>query len=92
MPLVIMEAMAAGRMAIVTRAGGNAELVEDEVTGFTSEVNERDFDQAMERAWCRRADWEDIGLKASRSIRRMVPGVPEEEFVQNLNTLLYGTH
>lgn len=92
MPLVIMEAMAVGRMAIVTRAGGNAELVEDEITGFTSEINERDFDKAMERAWNRRADWEEMGLEASRSIRQMIRAVPEEEFVQNINALVYGTH
>lgn len=93
LPLVIVEAMAAGRMVIVTRAGGNAEMVEDGVTGFVCEANERALDQALESAWARRDHWEAMGLAACRSLERQLPSLaeapPEAQFVQCINALLH---
>lgn len=91
MPLVITEAMAAGRVSIVTDAGGNAEIVTDETTGFIGEVSEKGLDEAMERAWNARARWREMGLCASEIISKRVHISPEALFVNHINALMYGS-
>jgi glycosyltransferase involved in cell wall biosynthesis len=77
LPLVIVEAMLSGRVSIVTNAGGNAEVVEDEVTGFLANAATEDaLDEAMERAWSRRDEWQAIGEAAAAKIRTLVPPDP----------------
>lgn len=91
LPLAITEAMAAGRPVVTTSAGGNIEVVQDGITGFISEVNERALDETMERAWDLRDQWPGMGAAASRYIRDHVPALPEKEFVNHINELIYGT-
>jgi hypothetical protein len=75
LPLVLVEAMLAGRVPIVTDVGGNAELIEDGVTGFVAGAPaETCFDEALERAWTRRADWPAIGAAAAAAARKASPG------------------
>jgi glycosyltransferase involved in cell wall biosynthesis len=88
LPLTIIEAMFLGRVVITTNAGGNSELVENQVTGFIAEANEKDFDQAMESAWQKRDDWESMGLKAARNIADYIPEFPEQQFANLLNSIL----
>lgn len=90
MPLAISEAMAAGRVSIVSDAGGNAEIIDDGVTGFVGEANEKGLDQSMERAWARKNQWEQMGVAASRVIQKRVHILPEDLFVNHINTLMYG--
>ncbi len=85
LPLSILEAMAAGRPAIVTRAGGNEEIVINEVNGFIGESNENSFGEAMERAWQRRSNWPIMGKDASEHILHTRQGTPEIEFAQYIN-------
>lgn len=84
LPLSIVEAMAAGRVVIVTKSGGNTELLEENVTGFSGHVNEESFDEAMERAWSRLNDWEAIGKEAAKQIRMLVPSSPEKIFADHV--------
>lgn len=88
LPLTIIEAMFAARPVVTTCAGGNAELLEDGVTGFIGNINEESFEEAMERAWDRRMDWEQMGIRASGEIARIVPESPERNFVEMLITHL----
>jgi glycosyltransferase involved in cell wall biosynthesis len=88
-PLSVLEAMAAGRPAIVSNAGGNGEIVEDGVTGFVGEACESSFEEAMERAWARRNEWEDMGREASRRIGLRITEEPEVTFAKTLNRILY---
>lgn len=90
MPLVITEAMAAGRPVIATNAGGNAEILEDGATGFISEITEKSLDETLERAWQARERWAAIGLEGSRRMERRVRIAPEQVFVNHINTLIYG--
>jgi len=66
-PLALVEAMLCGRPSVVTDIGGNSEWVSDEVTGFIAEgVTAFSFDKAMERAWLKKDQWEQIGYKAHK--------------------------
>lgn len=80
LPLTIIEAMSLGRVSIVTNAGGNAEVLEEGITGFIGECNEKDFEEAMERAWKKRDKWETMGLKSAEYISKTLPKKPEKIF------------
>ena len=89
LPLVVLEAMAAGRPVIVTTAGGSRELVEEGVTGFIGEANQESFATTMEAAWDQRDRWESMGAAAHDFIINQVPESPETEFANCLTNLLY---
>jgi glycosyltransferase involved in cell wall biosynthesis len=77
LPLVLVEAMLSGRVPIVTNVAGNAEVVDDGITGFVAAAATEDaLDEAMERAWQRRDEWRAIGAAAATRIRTLVPADP----------------
>ena len=85
LPLAIVEAMLCGRFGIVTDVAGNAELLTDNVSGFVAQAPTVELlDDAMERAWARRDEWEQISQLASRSIREQVPRDPAAVFAEKL--------
>ena len=88
LPIVIVEAMLSGRVPIVTNAGGNAEVIDDDVTGFVAAVPSEDaLDDALERAWQRRGEWRSIGARAAEHIRTIVPPDPLHLFAAELESL-----
>lgn len=85
LPLVIVEAMLCGRPVITTDIAGNAEYLEEGVTGFVAQAPTVDLlDDAMERAWARRNDWKSIGLAARESIVAKLPKDPIQVFADKL--------
>lgn len=84
LPLSLVEAMMCGRPSIVTNVGGNAEVVDDGATGFLCAPTEESLDEALERAWSRRGELQEMGRRAALSIRRLVPPRPAEEFANAL--------
>ena len=85
LPLSLVEAMLCGRPAIITDVGGNAEVLDDNETGFLATgASVYEFDAALERAWQRRAEWEAIGLLAASRIRTLVPEDPGGLFTAEL--------
>jgi glycosyltransferase involved in cell wall biosynthesis len=88
LPLVVLEAMSAGRPVIATTAGGTGEVVEEGRTGFLSASCQEDFEAAMERAWQRRDDWEMMGREAVAVLTKLVPTSPEEDFANALTEML----
>lgn len=69
MSLALIESMACGRPAIVTRAGGSAELISDGVNGFVSPgMDAEALHATLERAWVRRDAFRDLGLLARRAV------------------------
>lgn len=84
LPLSMVEAMAAGRIAIVSNAGGNTELLDENITGFSGYPNEESFGDAMERAWEKLEEWEALGKEAAKQISLRVPALPEKDFVEHL--------
>lgn len=93
LPLVLVEAMLSGRVAVVTNVAGNGEVIEDGLTGFLAQgANDDAFDEALERAWQARAQWREIGEAAAQAIRQKVPPVPEAVFAQHLADMLEAKH
>ncbi|MDQ4086672.1 MAG: glycosyltransferase [Pseudomonadota bacterium] len=85
LPLVLVEAMLCGRVAIVTDVAGNRELLDDDVTGFIAAAPTEDaLDEAMERAWQRREEWREIGREAARRVRQLVPRDPAAVLAEEL--------
>jgi glycosyltransferase involved in cell wall biosynthesis len=84
MPLALVEAMMCGRPGIVTTVGGNAELVEDRVTGFLAAPVEDSLDAALEDAWERRHDLHEMGRLAAFKVRELIPPDPAGEFAHLL--------
>ncbi|SDJ56391.1 Glycosyltransferase involved in cell wall bisynthesis [Pedobacter sp. ok626] len=91
LPLSMVEAMAAGRIAIVSNAGGNTELIEEGVTAFSGHPNEQAFEEAMDRAWAQREQWEELGSIAASQISKLVPASPEADFVKSFLQILNGS-
>ncbi|MHA3774170.1 glycosyltransferase [Verrucomicrobiota bacterium sgz303538] len=89
LPLAVVEAMLCGRPSIVTDVAGNAEVVEDGVTGFIAEAaSAQHLHRAMERAWENRSRWREIGMAAASAIRAMVPPDPAADFARRLLELI----
>lgn len=89
LPSALVEAFLCGRPAIVTRVGGNAELVEDGVNGFVAPAPTVELmDQALERLWENRARLEEMGNSARRAAGKKIPRKPVEIFVEQLLALL----
>jgi glycosyltransferase involved in cell wall biosynthesis len=88
LPLVVLEAMAAGRPVIATTAGGSRELVTEGITGFIGEAGQESFEQAMERAWQERDRWKTMGEAAYDHIINQVPKSPETDFANCLINFL----
>jgi glycosyltransferase involved in cell wall biosynthesis len=88
LPLVVQEAMAAGRISIAGNAGGTAELVKDGENGFLGEPNLESFTQALERAWERRSSWEELGTVAFQDFNSFYPTDAVPAFSQTIQSLL----
>jgi glycosyltransferase involved in cell wall biosynthesis len=89
LPLALIEAMLCKRMGIVTNVSGNPEVVIDNENGFLAKAALPEFvDEAMERAWNRRTEWEEIGKKANQFIKTIVPADPIGVFCNEIESLL----
>lgn len=88
LPITLVEAMLCGRVAIVTDVGGNAEVIEDGVTGYLAAAATEDaLEDAMERAWSERHQWRAIGAEAAARIRTIIPSDPARRFAERLTDL-----
>jgi glycosyltransferase involved in cell wall biosynthesis len=89
LPLALVEAMLCGRLCIVTNVGGSAEIMEDNITGFIAQMpTPAALDEAMERAWQRRSEWETMGRFAAQKIREIIPSEPDVAFLNELKLIL----
>ena len=89
LPITIVEAMLCGRPVLTTDVAGNAEFLEDEVTGFIVDAPTiKQLGAALERLWERRDQLEKMGAAAATAIRHLIPSDPVGEFARELKTLL----
>jgi glycosyltransferase involved in cell wall biosynthesis len=80
-PLALVEAMFCARPGIVTDVAGNPELVEHGVSGFVaSGATVGLLDRALEEAWQRREEWQQMGKMARHRITSLVPADPVRQF------------
>jgi glycosyltransferase involved in cell wall biosynthesis len=85
LPIVTVEAMLCGRPVIVTDVAGNREIVKDGITGFVADApTVRHLNEAMERAWQRRVEWQAMGQAGAKLIRQLVPVNAGVEFGDKL--------
>jgi glycosyltransferase involved in cell wall biosynthesis len=88
-PLALIEAMLCSRTAVVTDVGGNAELIEDNVSGFVAAAPTPDLlDEALERLWQRRDEMAALGEAARRRALAVVPRDPIGDFADRLLALV----
>ena len=88
-PLVVTEAMLCGRFAITTNLGRNSELMDDNVSGFIAEgATISLFDDALERAWAKCEQWQQIGQLARQHIRERYPKDPVGEYADQILSLV----
>jgi glycosyltransferase involved in cell wall biosynthesis len=79
--LAMNEAMLCGRMPIVTNVGRVSELVDDNRSGFIAPAATVELvDEALERAWQRRHEWQAMGQLAAATIRQRHSLRPAEDF------------
>lgn len=85
LPLSLVEAMLSGRPAIITDAGGGAEMLIDGETGWIAPAaTVSDLDATMERAWQMRDRWPQMGLRAAEVARARVPQDPAADLAASL--------
>jgi glycosyltransferase involved in cell wall biosynthesis len=76
-PLALTEAMLCGRASVVTDVAGNAEIVEDGVTGFVAEsATLSSISRTLELAFQQRHQWREMGLRAHESMKTMLVPPP----------------
>lgn len=83
--LSLIEAMICGRMPITTKVGRAAELIDDGESGFIAPAATAELvDQALERAWQRRDEWQAMGQRAAQAIRERHSLRPSEDFADRI--------
>ena len=89
LPIVIVEAMLCKRFVIVTNVSGSHELVLDNETGFIAAAPRPEYvDEALERAWEKRMNWEEMGIKAKQEVTTQIPENPANDFAHKLQHIL----
>lgn len=92
LPLVMVEAMLSGRPVIAADAGGIAELLDDNKTGFMAAgTTFQALDEALERSWAARSQWPQMGAEAARQVRIFAPVNATELLAQKLLVLAQQT-
>jgi len=79
-PISIVEAMICGRPSIATDVGGVAEWIDDETGFLAAQPTEEFIAAALERAWNKKDNWEEMGKKAHKKAIKMV-GQPEQDLL-----------
>lgn len=84
-PLALEEAMACGRVAVVSDVAGNKELVDDGINGFlASSYFPEPFAEALEIAWQKKNDWPAMGIKAQQKIADTIDVNPQQTLINNI--------
>jgi len=89
LPLSLIEAMWCRRPAVVTDAGGNAELCVDGETGFVaSAATLSSFSHTLQQAWEQRKNWSRLGHAARNRVEKQIPKDPVVLFCEQLNACI----
>jgi glycosyltransferase involved in cell wall biosynthesis len=84
-PMTTIEAMFCGRPVVATKVGLNPEVIKDGSTGFLADYPAVEcLSEALERMWMQRESLQEVGMRASRSIREFMPDDPVRIFADKL--------
>jgi len=84
-PLAVLEAMMCGRPVLATDVGGNADVIEDGVTGWIADAaTPRLLDAALERAWNDRPRWNEMGRRAHIAAKKLAAADPQGSLLKVL--------
>jgi L-malate glycosyltransferase len=87
-PITLLTAIVAGRAALVTNVGGNAEYVKDNETGFVAEAPTfNSLHEALSRAWAKRAEWELYGKAARHFALKKIDFNPEQTILDKITAI-----
>jgi glycosyltransferase involved in cell wall biosynthesis len=87
--LALNEAMLCNRGAMVTNVGGAKDLIEEGKTGFIAKyATVEHIDEALERAWSMRDQWQEIGINAGRKIRQIYKEHPITSFANEMKSFV----
>ncbi len=89
MPMSLIEALMAGRPALVTDVAGHAEVVTDGENGIVAEFpTVSALEKAIERVWSLRDHWPVMGRNAGQKIRLQMPTDPVGAYVNEILEVL----
>lgn len=89
MSLALLEALMHERTAITTDLGDSKKLMEDNTHGFIIKAPTTELlDEALERAWQAREQWEEMGKKAKERLANIIPPDPVEHFSLEIEKIL----
>ncbi len=81
LPLALVEAMLCKRMPIVTKVAGNPEVVMNGINGYLAQSPTLEaLDEALEKAWVNKNNWEELGKSAFETITRQITSDPIDAF------------
>ena len=84
MPLSVTEAMNMAKPCVVSRTGDMPLWIEDNINGFIAEeVTEKGIDEAMERAWLQKENWQQMGQADFATFQQKYPN-PYEAYYENI--------
>lgn len=87
LPITLVESMWCARPAVVSDVGGNAEMCLDGETGFVAAAPTANlFEEALERAWNHRGDWQKMGSAARARAERLIPQDTIGEFCRKIES------
>jgi L-malate glycosyltransferase len=87
LPLTITDAMLCSRPCLVTDVGDSAYLIDENENGwiaYTASV--KALDEALERAWQQREQWEEMGQRAHLKIMNFIDHNPGKTFFEAITT------
>ncbi|MFW5961144.1 MAG: glycosyltransferase, partial [Desulfohalobiaceae bacterium] len=91
-PNMVINAMLSGRLPIVTDIGGHREAIQDGITGFIARnPDPAAVDDALERAYQRRNEWQNIGQQAREAASRYLPQDPIQDAADKILALTKAT-
>jgi glycosyltransferase involved in cell wall biosynthesis len=89
MPIVVVEAMAIGRAAVVSRIGDMPRWVNEGENGWISpDASVEQIDSTLEKAWQQREQWKGMGKNAFSVFQEKYPAPAEEILLGKIEALV----